>query len=68
VTLQLLMKILFTACVFAGGVMVGAGLSTQAKGQPMDIDEWLSKNSHLLHRPHTHPALKWPEETRKKGI
>jgi hypothetical protein len=70
---QLLMRILSALAVwllFLAGCLVGAGLSTQAGVQPMDIDEWLNKNSHLFrnHHPHTHPELQWSEETRKKGI
>ena len=64
------MKLSFVMCIALAAYLAGAGISTQTGVQPMDIDEWLNKNSHLFknHHPHTHSELQWPEETRKKGV
>jgi hypothetical protein len=64
------MKLSFVMCIAIASYFVGAGISTQAKIQPIDIDEWLIKNSHLFknHHPHHHHELMWSEDKRKTGI
>jgi hypothetical protein len=64
------MKLSFVMCIALAAYLIGAGISTQARIQPADIDEWLIKNSHLFknHHPHHHHELMWREDKRKTGI
>jgi hypothetical protein len=65
-----LLFVIFMALAMLGAYLIGAGISTQARIQPADIDEWLIKNSHLFknHHPHHHHDLMWSEDKRKTGI
>jgi hypothetical protein len=64
------MKLSFVMCIALAAYLIGAGISTQARLKPADIDEWLIKNSHLFknHHPHNHHELMWSEDKRKTGI
>jgi hypothetical protein len=64
------MKLSLVMCIALAAYLIGAGISTQARIQPADIDEWLTKNSHLFknHHPHHHNDLMWSEDKRKTGI
>jgi hypothetical protein len=66
------MKLLTVMCIALAAYFfgVGIGISTQARIQPLDFNEWLIKNSHLFknHHPHYHHDLMWSEDKRKTGI
>jgi hypothetical protein len=64
------MKLSIVMCIALAAYLIGAGISTQARLKPADIDEWLIKNSHLFnnHHPHHHHELMWSEDKRKTGI